>query len=295
MLIALVLSACSITPIAPIPRPLPETLEFAARDAGAGGAFLGLRTRENMAGGFDELEFRPGIQVVRVVENSPAAEAGLRAGDIVLHFNGVPTDDPETLDILVQASAPGLTLELEVQRGDSSFQVPVTLGAPVGSAPVEVALNYRLDPSRSRAAWLSGREGVVLVASHPEAPFPRAGIAVGSVVTELDGQAMHSDRALIRNLQAREPGSRVSVNYLDAEGEAHHREVRLQAQPRRLTEFSIPILGTYRASPDGQSASLVVLDLWFISLFRYSREGTERSLSVLRFLSFQSGIGELNE
>ena len=299
-------TGCTTTPLAPVPHPLPETLAWASEpDAnganeanGASGAYLGLKTRENLVGGFDELDFRPGLYVTRVVENSPAARAGCRAGDVLLSLDAHATDDPASLETLLADGTPGARALLEVQRGDTVFEVPVVLGAlgegATGSTDA-ARVKHRLDPARSRAAWLTGRGGAVLVASHEDAPFPRAGIEVGSVVRAVDGEEVLSDRALIRRLERYEPGAKVAVDYVTPQGEERRARVTLQDQPTKVTRVSLPVLFTYDADVEGERTSFVLIDLWILSLFRFERRGEERLWRFLRFIEFSSGVGELTE
>lgn len=67
--------------------------------------------------------------VIRSVEaGTPAATAGLQAGDIVLSYDGIALADGTALRNRVAASAVGSVAELRVLRGDQEVLVPVTLG-----------------------------------------------------------------------------------------------------------------------------------------------------------------------
>lgn len=291
---AATLASCVSSPLAPIPEPLPETLAWAVETNGEG-AFLGLKTRENDSGSLDELFFLPGVRVTQVIENSPAAEAGFRVGDVVLGVDGREVNDPAALEAVLAAAEAGARATIEVQRDDSVFEVTAELRASGAEAAVEASLQYRLDPARSRAGWISGRGGAVLVCSDDEGPFLAAGVPLGSVVHAVDGEETLSDRALIRLLQTRVPGAEVEVRYADPEGSEHEVSVTLQDQPMRFTGFKIPILVNYSATAEGDSSSFTLLDLWFLWLFHYEREGGERTWSVLRFIRGSAGVGELTE
>ena len=296
---ALLLAACTTSPVAPVPQPLPETLAWAREGAGDGGAFLGLKTRENVGRSFDDLGSVEGIRVTRVVENSPAAEAGFEAGDVVLAFGEDATNDPGTLEALLIAGRVDEEVLVKVQRGDTVFSVPVTLRARATESTGEVEPLYVLDPARSRAGWLTGRGGVVLVSSDPSGPFARAGVPVGSTVRSIDGEDVHSDRALIRRLQVLDPGTEVDVVYdepgtRDGQGPRQVR-VKLLEQDRRITKVSFPILFGYRADASGKESYYSVLNLWLIWLYRYERTGEERRWSFFRFIRFESDVGELGE
>lgn len=291
-------SACTTVPLAPVPEPLPEALQW--RETQADGAFLGLHTEENDTGSLDALFFKPGVRVVRVVENSPAAVAGLLPGDVVLALNDDELNDPAALDALVQRHGTGEQIELTVLRGDTAFAVPVALtAAGVGTgAPVETL--YRLDPARSRAGWATGQGGVVLVSAAEDSPVRHAGLQLGDVVVALDGEAVHSDRELIRRLGAREPGDTVTLTVAKSGGRQLEKSVRLIAPVRRLTEFKIPFLFRYDRSPDGTTTNVDVLDLWIFELFVYERHESETRWTLLEFFgfdlfTFSSGVGELAE
>jgi serine protease Do len=57
-----------------------------------------------------------GAVVTRITPNGPAARAGLRAGDIVLRFNGAEVRDSRALTRMVGDSAVGATVPLDIVR-----------------------------------------------------------------------------------------------------------------------------------------------------------------------------------
>ncbi len=293
LLLVLLAAACSTAPERALPVPYPEVLEFARAGVPEAGAFLGLEVRENDGGSLDDLVFEPGVRVVGVVADSPAARAGFAPGDVLLRLDGERVNDPEDLAALLAAAPAQAEVALEVRRGDSVFALRLVLGERVAHLD-QARLRQRLDPLRSRAGWLAGHGGVVLVTSDPRGPFPRAGIEPGAVVLALDGEPVRSDRDLVRRLGARPPGSRVEVRWrAGAAGEDHSSGVRLYDPPRRVTRARIPILFHYSAEADGRSRRATLVNLWFVWLVRYERLGAERHWSVLRFLRFSSGVGEL--
>jgi membrane-associated protease RseP (regulator of RpoE activity) len=70
-----------------------------------------------------------GVDVAEVLADSPAGVAGLRVDDRVLAIDGEAIDTPGDLSAIVQARAPGDTLDLDVLRDGASLTVPVTLAA----------------------------------------------------------------------------------------------------------------------------------------------------------------------
>ncbi|HEX4717097.1 MAG TPA: trypsin-like peptidase domain-containing protein [Thermoleophilaceae bacterium] len=83
-------------------------------------AYLGVGTSE--ANGDN------GAPVASVPSGSPAAQAGLRSGDLVTAVNGKAIHGPNGLVAAVEARRPGDKLTLTVQRGSDHITVTVTLG-----------------------------------------------------------------------------------------------------------------------------------------------------------------------
>ena len=67
-----------------------------------------------------------GVLVIRVIPKTPADQAGLRRGDIVLEIDGQPIASADVLQRKVENSTVGQTLNLKVQRGSQIEQLNVT-------------------------------------------------------------------------------------------------------------------------------------------------------------------------
>ncbi len=70
-----------------------------------------------------------GVRLGEVVAAGPAAEAGLRQGDVVTSFAGRPLSEPTDLIALVRKTAPGEVVQVTYKRGPSSHNASVTLVA----------------------------------------------------------------------------------------------------------------------------------------------------------------------
>jgi S1-C subfamily serine protease len=66
-----------------------------------------------------------GVLVMRVVPNTPAEEAGIRKGDVIVQIDGEGVTEPEQLQNLVENSKIGQILQLKVRRGAQIKEVPV--------------------------------------------------------------------------------------------------------------------------------------------------------------------------
>jgi serine protease Do len=73
-----------------------------------------------------------GCRLTEVEENSPAARAGLKVGDVVIKVNGREVKVSAGFRRWVSEAAPGDTLNLEIKRGDEALSFKVKLEAPPG-------------------------------------------------------------------------------------------------------------------------------------------------------------------
>lgn len=66
-----------------------------------------------------------GVLVIRVLEGTPAADAGLRRGDVILAVNGDPIRSADALQLKVENTRIGDTLQLAIQRGERPLTLEV--------------------------------------------------------------------------------------------------------------------------------------------------------------------------
>lgn len=66
-----------------------------------------------------------GVLIIRVLENTPAASGGLKAGDIIISVNGVSVETPTDVQAQVDAGEIGQPLEVEIKRGDADQTISV--------------------------------------------------------------------------------------------------------------------------------------------------------------------------
>jgi len=70
-----------------------------------------------------------GVLIAKVMPNSPAAKAGLRAGDVIQKINGQPVKDAEGVQKSVESTQVGSNLQLELRRNQKDMNVTVQPGA----------------------------------------------------------------------------------------------------------------------------------------------------------------------
>ncbi|MFN3926959.1 MAG: HhoA/HhoB/HtrA family serine endopeptidase [Pseudanabaenaceae cyanobacterium] len=69
-----------------------------------------------------------GVLVTRVVPNSPAANAGLKAGDVIIKVDGETVTTADRVQQIVESKAVGDRLPIEIKRGGPSQTITVVTG-----------------------------------------------------------------------------------------------------------------------------------------------------------------------
>lgn len=69
-----------------------------------------------------------GVLVMRVMRGSPAANAGLRSGDVLKAIGGQAVTDPDTVQKLVESAKIGENLPVEISRGGQRLNLDIQVG-----------------------------------------------------------------------------------------------------------------------------------------------------------------------
>ena len=77
-----------------------------------------------------KLPGKSGVLVTSVDADSPAAKGGLKAGDVLLKFDGKPIEGAGALGAAVRAAADGKPVTVTVQRDGRPLDLSVTLQKP---------------------------------------------------------------------------------------------------------------------------------------------------------------------
>ena len=112
--------------------------EYKKRNQGVGGNVgIGIRRTADPVTG--------GIYVVDVMEDSPAGEAGLLEGDVIIAIGEVKADvnDPEALIKRIQNGADGETLNFTVMRGGIKTDLELTLGTVPNDCVYSLAIDEK--------------------------------------------------------------------------------------------------------------------------------------------------------
>jgi serine protease Do len=148
---------------------------------------------------------------------SPAAKAGIEAGDVITAANGTAVKDSRDLARKIGTLAPGSSVKFDLLHNGEAKTVTVTLGEMPGdrraSADHEQVepsngaphLGLRLAPASEVGG--SGDRGVVVMGVEADGPAAERGLKTGDVILAVSGQPVSSPTD-VRNalVKARQQG-----------------------------------------------------------------------------------------
>ncbi|MDI9246124.1 DegQ family serine endoprotease [Marinobacter sp. CHS3-4] len=171
------------------------------------------------------LERPRGALVAEVMSDSPAQEAGLQAGDIVLAYDGDEVELSSDLPPMVGRTPVGETASLRVMRGGDVISVDVEIGrlpeegqararAPANgnSDPSSAPLGLTIEPLPAELAdsW-NLSSGGVLVTNVAGGAARDAGIRPDDVITEINRRKVSSVEDFREAVDSLPDGNAVSV------------------------------------------------------------------------------------
>jgi serine protease Do len=141
-----------------------------------------------------------GAMVDNPQDGSPAAKAGIEAGDVITAVNGAEVKDARDLARNVSMIAPGTSVKLDVLHKGQSKTVTVALGEMPNDRQANASehqsketagtphLGLQLAPAAEVQG--SGDKGVVVTAVDPEGPAAEHGFQTGDVILNVGGKSV---------------------------------------------------------------------------------------------------------
>jgi serine protease Do len=121
-------------PMSVVKQILPQLKEKGRVDRGYLGVLLAPITQDVVEE--QKLPSKKGALIAGVERGGPAAQAGLKPGDVIVNADGKPVNDPTQLTRAVGLHQPGTTVKLEVVREGRMFDVQVKLAPRPDEAEV---------------------------------------------------------------------------------------------------------------------------------------------------------------
>lgn len=161
-----------------------------------------------------------GALIAQVTDGSPAADAGLIVGDVVVAFNGAAVSQSSDLPPLVGNTPVGEIASIELIRNRERMSIDVTIRELVEDRTLSVEsadsgkpmLGMTAIPlNAEQKAALQVENGVLIGAVEENSPAALAGIAKGDVLVSFDQVSVVSVVQLRKFLEATEKGKSVAV------------------------------------------------------------------------------------
>jgi S1-C subfamily serine protease len=203
---------------------------------------------QNITPGLQEamdLDSDEGVLIDDVVEDSPAEEAGLMKGDIVLRYDGTVVESVTELTEMVRETEPGEEVEIKVNRDGREFPIIAVIGEKedrefdIKGFPLDLPFTIlegfdmphhpgmfkfsksskprfgvgiqELDGQLAEFFEVPEGEGVLVTEVYEDSPAEEAGVMAGDVIVEFDGMKVTDSGELISAVNEADAGVAVQV------------------------------------------------------------------------------------
>lgn len=145
-----------------------------------------------------ELKIESGVAIHAVMEDSPAAKADLKAGDVIVKVDKTDIKDVNQLQRVIAGFKPGQKVQIEViSYGDKKRRtVRVNIGELPDQEPQAKAMQEPPDSKPDRLGLIVGPapkgQGVQVLGYQPGSVAERVGIREGDIIVSVDGQQVTS-------------------------------------------------------------------------------------------------------
>jgi serine protease Do len=166
-------------------------------------SYIGVQVQPVSSGIAESLGLKnaAGALVDEAKADTPAAKAGIEAGDVITAVNGTAVKDSRSLAREISAMTPGSTAKLDILRKGEQKSITVTLAAMPNDQKQASAEDFgngsmrgtpHLGLSVAPAADVAGAgdKGVVVTAVDPEGPAAGHGMQSGDVILDVGGKSV---------------------------------------------------------------------------------------------------------
>ncbi len=159
-----------------------------------------------------------GVTVKTVVENSPAAKAGIEEGDVIVSAEGTKVTDPSKLRLMISSKHPGTEVKFGVVRFNETTRKPERKdltakleilpdklnasifekqggnkgGAKAGGFIEGVKVQNLTDENRQEYAVAEGVEGVLVTGVEENSAAAKVGLQEGDVILQVNRKTVKS-------------------------------------------------------------------------------------------------------
>jgi len=179
--------------------------------------------------GFQTVDVADYVEVQIIIPDGPADKHGIKEGDRITMIDGKPVAKKNDVASTVADHMAGDVVEVEVLRGDEKKLLRLTFG----NRGEQIA-RMRDKPGAYLglvAMWKKGKVTVTQVAR--KSPAAKAGLKVGEVIQEVDGEPLTSARDLAATVRKYRPGHKLKLKVQASDGKVRTVTVMLGLPPRR--------------------------------------------------------------
>jgi serine protease Do len=162
---------------------------------------------------------REAAVVTEVTEASPAAEAGIKTGDIIVELNGRSVPRSAEFPSIIADTPPGQRISLKLVRDQKEQTVAVKIGElpddhdpyqPLEARDPELGLRVqRITPEAARRLSLSSSKGLLVIEVHPGSPADQVGIQPADVIREVNQRPVSNVKDFERATRQARRGDRI--------------------------------------------------------------------------------------
>jgi serine protease Do len=165
---------------------------------------------------------RPAVDmavVTEVAENSPAAEAGVKAGDVILEFNGKPVPKSHEFPSVIADTPPGQKVSLKIIHEKKEQTIAVKIGElpeendasqKLESRDPEIGVRVqRITPEAARRLGMSSTKGVLVMEVQPGSPAEQIGVEPADVIREVNQRPVNNVSDFERAVRQGRRGDRI--------------------------------------------------------------------------------------
>ncbi len=213
--------------------------------------YLGVAIQPIEAALAEQLGVKPneGVLVAEVYPNTPASEAGIKSGDVILSFAGKKVSSPNELQSYVEESEIDKAHDVEILRDGKRMTIKVTVreqpseygmdrvpsrlrgrGRAIPESESIAKLGIQVEDLTPEVADQLGtdlKEGVVITQVKPGSPAALAGLSEGTIIVEANRQKVRNLSDLRQALAAKPLSQGVLLRVVTPEGLSRYIAIRV--------------------------------------------------------------------
>jgi len=196
----------------------------------------------------------PGLVIVSVDPNGPAAAAGVKRGDILLEVDGQKIDRARDLLRMIGSLQTDDEIKVRVLHGDDERTLDLTVGERNGQP--YLGLQPYVGGQGMVAPDVEAIElaaaGALITEVVPDSPAADAGLEAGNVITAVDGKALDETADLASAIGQYKPGDEITLEIAKSAADEARSEVTvtLGANPDQADKALLGV--RYRPALDSE-------------------------------------------